>query len=80
MTLDDSTSHHTFSGVSRSSNFRIAEDVADLDKLGGLQLVIAELDRPEEELRTTAAWVLGKACQNNLVVQKQVCANLFCDL
>jgi hsp70-interacting protein len=50
----------------------MAEDVADLDKLGGLQLVIAELDRPEEELRTTAAWVLGKACQNNLVVQKQV--------
>ena len=58
----------------------MAEDVADLDKLGGLQLVIAELDRPEEELRSTAAWVLGKACQNNLVVQKQVCANLFCDL
>lgn len=49
-----------------------ANDVADLDKLGGLQLVIAELDRPEEELRTTAAWVLGKACQNNLVVQKQI--------
>ncbi|KAG0621221.1 hypothetical protein M758_3G002500 [Ceratodon purpureus] len=49
-----------------------ANDVADLDKLGGLQSIIAELDRPEEELRTTAAWVLGKACQNNLVVQKQI--------
>lgn len=51
----------------------MAEDVADLDKIGGLQPIIAELDRSEEELRTTAAWVLGKACQNNLVVQKQVC-------
>jgi len=49
-----------------------ANDVADLDKLGGLQPIIAELDSPEEELRTTAAWVLGKACQNNLVVQKQI--------
>lgn len=48
------------------------EDVADLDKLGGLLPVIAELERPEEELRMTAAWVLGKACQNNLIVQKQV--------
>lgn len=50
----------------------VAEDVADLDKLNGLQPIIAELDSTEEELRTTAAWVLGKACQNNLVVQKQV--------
>ena len=58
----------------------MAEDVADLDKLGGLQAIIAELDRPEEELRTTAAWVLGKACQNNLVVQKQVCFKLYIDL
>lgn len=48
------------------------EDVADLDKLGGLLPVIGELERPEEELRITAAWVLGKACQNNLIVQKQV--------
>lgn len=46
--------------------------MADLDKLGGLMPVIKELERPEEELRTTAAWILGKACQNNLVVQKQV--------
>lgn len=50
----------------------LAEDVSDLDKLGGLILVIAELDQAAEELRTTAAWILGKACQNNLVVQKQV--------
>lgn len=49
-----------------------ANDVADLDKLNGLQPIIAELDSTEEELRTTAAWVLGKACQNNLVVQKQI--------
>ncbi|KAG0621219.1 hypothetical protein M758_3G002500 [Ceratodon purpureus] len=48
------------------------DNANDLDKLGGLQSIIAELDRPEEELRTTAAWVLGKACQNNLVVQKQI--------
>lgn len=48
------------------------DNARDLDKLGGLILVIAELDQAAEELRTTAAWILGKACQNNLVVQKQV--------
>ncbi|CAK9264036.1 unnamed protein product [Sphagnum jensenii] len=48
------------------------DNANDLDKLGGLKPVIDELDRPEEELRTLAAWVLGKASQNNLVVQKQV--------
>jgi hypothetical protein len=44
----------------------------DLDKLGGLLVVVGELDREEGELRTTAAWVLGKASQNNPVVQDQV--------
>ncbi|GLJ45723.1 hypothetical protein SUGI_0962250 [Cryptomeria japonica] len=44
----------------------------DLNKLGGLSAIVRELYREEEELRTTAAWVLGKASQNNPVVQKQI--------
>lgn len=43
-----------------------------MNKLGGLVVVIGELDRGEGDLRTTAAWVLGKASQNNPVVQNQV--------
>ncbi|KAH9328935.1 hypothetical protein KI387_001043, partial [Taxus chinensis] len=43
-----------------------------LNKLGGLSAVVRELYRAEEELRTIAAWVLGKASQNNPIVQKQI--------
>lgn len=46
--------------------------MADLNKLGGLVAVIGELDREEAELRTAAASVLGKASQNNPIVQAQV--------
>lgn len=48
------------------------DNANDLNKLGGLTAVVGELYRIEEELRTTAAWVLGKASQNNPVVQKQI--------
>eukprot|EP01018_Ginkgo_biloba_P017580 Gb_32042 [translate_table: standard] len=48
------------------------DNANDLNKLGGLTAVIGEIYRVEKELRTTAAWVLGKASQNNPVVQKQI--------
>lgn len=44
----------------------------DLPKLGGLTAVIKELNHSDLEMRTTSAWVLGKACHNNPVLQKQV--------
>ncbi|WCJ43817.1 ARM repeat superfamily protein [Euphorbia peplus] len=44
----------------------------DLSKLGGLNVLMEELNHPDSDIRTTSAWVLGKACQNNVVVQKQV--------
>jgi hypothetical protein len=43
-----------------------------MDKLGGLVAVIKELEDIESEIRTTSAWVLGKASQNNAFVQNQV--------
>jgi hypothetical protein len=45
---------------------------SDLDKLGGLLPVIRELSNENEEIRTTSAWVLGTASQNNALVQDQV--------
>lgn len=45
---------------------------ADLHKLGGLVVVVEELNREEEDLRILAAWILGKASQNNGLVQEQV--------
>jgi len=47
--------------------------VSDLNKLGGLAIVIQELNHPDPDIRRLSAWVLGKAYQNNPVVQKQVC-------
>lgn len=47
--------------------------VSDLNKLGGLAIVIQELDHPDQDIRRLSAWVLGKACQNNAAVQKQAC-------
>jgi hsp70-interacting protein len=44
----------------------------DMDKLGGLVAVTKELEDIESEIRTTSAWVLGKASQNNAFVQNQV--------
>ncbi|GMP57396.1 hypothetical protein CsSME_00021516 [Camellia sinensis var. sinensis] len=48
------------------------DNANDLHKLGGLSVIIRELNNPDPEIRTTSAWILGKACQNNPVVQKQV--------
>lgn len=48
------------------------DNANELHKLGGLIIVIKQLDHPEKEVRTTSALILGKACQNNPVVQKQV--------
>ncbi|RVW71548.1 hypothetical protein CK203_048001 [Vitis vinifera] len=57
--LDDKSLHNEF-GVCQT-----------LNKLGGLTVVICELDNPDPEIRKTSAWILGKASQNNPVVQKQ---------
>ncbi|MCO5564000.1 hypothetical protein L7F22_017655 [Adiantum nelumboides] len=46
----------------------------DFQKLGGLVVVVNELDTKEQDLRILAAWVLGKASQNNEAVQNQVFA------
>lgn len=48
------------------------DNANELHKLGGLIIVIKQLNHPEPEVRTTSALILGKACQNNPVVQKQV--------
>ncbi|KAI4385331.1 hypothetical protein MLD38_003371 [Melastoma candidum] len=48
------------------------DNANDLNKLGGLVVVIRELDHPESDLRKLSAWVIGKASQNNPLVQKQV--------
>ncbi|XP_042401890.1 hsp70 nucleotide exchange factor FES1-like isoform X1 [Zingiber officinale] len=48
------------------------DNANDLDKLGGLVVVIRELDNSEADIRTTSAWILGKASQNNALVQNQI--------
>ncbi|XP_066394658.1 hsp70 nucleotide exchange factor FES1-like [Miscanthus floridulus] len=48
------------------------DNANDLDKLGGLLPVIQELNNANEEIRTTSAWVLGTASQNNELVQNQI--------
>ncbi|KAH9299411.1 hypothetical protein KI387_031093, partial [Taxus chinensis] len=48
------------------------DNANDLNKLGGLTAIVEELNREEKELRTVAAWVIGKASHNNPVVQKQI--------
>lgn len=48
------------------------DNANDLHKLGGLSVVIRALDNPDSEMRMTSAWIIGKASQNNPVVQKQV--------
>lgn len=45
---------------------------SDLNKLGGLAVVIGELNHSDAETRKMAAWIIGKASQNNPLVQKQV--------
>ncbi|XP_066399218.1 hsp70 nucleotide exchange factor FES1-like isoform X2 [Miscanthus floridulus] len=48
------------------------DNANDLDKLGGLLPLIRELSNADEGIRTTSAWVLGKASQNNFLVQNQI--------
>ncbi|XP_043726227.1 hsp70 nucleotide exchange factor FES1 isoform X2 [Telopea speciosissima] len=48
------------------------DNANDLNKLGGLAVVILELDNSNPEIRSTSAWIIGKASQNNPVVQKQI--------
>ncbi|XP_016488191.1 hsp70 nucleotide exchange factor FES1 [Nicotiana tabacum] len=48
------------------------DNAIDLHKLGGFSVLLRKLDHFEPQIRTAAAWVLGKASQNNPVVQKQV--------
>ncbi|KAL8170625.1 hypothetical protein V2J09_022429 [Rumex salicifolius] len=47
------------------------DNANDLNKLGGLEVLINELDDSEFEIRKLSAWVIGTASQNNPVVQKQ---------
>jgi len=49
---------------------------SDLEKLGGLIPLIQELNNADEGIRTTSAWVLGKASQNNVLVQNQVLSSI----
>ncbi|XP_065864024.1 hsp70 nucleotide exchange factor FES1 [Euphorbia lathyris] len=48
------------------------DNANDLNKLGGLGVLMEELNHPDSDIRRVSAWILGKACQNNAVVQKQV--------
>ncbi|KAF2288439.1 hypothetical protein GH714_007496 [Hevea brasiliensis] len=48
------------------------DNANDLTKLGGLHVLIRELNHPDSDIRRVSAWVLGKASQNNAFVQKQV--------
>lgn len=44
----------------------------NLHNMGGLSLVIGHLSNSDHAIRTTSAWVIGKASQNNPLVQNQV--------
>ncbi|KAG7560523.1 Armadillo-type fold [Arabidopsis thaliana x Arabidopsis arenosa] len=48
------------------------DNANDLSKSGGLRVVAGELNHDDTEVRKLAAWVLGKASQNNPIVQEQV--------
>ncbi|CAI9268124.1 unnamed protein product [Lactuca saligna] len=45
---------------------------SDMHKFGGLASVIRELSNSDPGIRVACAWIVGKASQNNPVVQKQV--------
>ncbi|OVA03066.1 Nucleotide exchange factor Fes1 [Macleaya cordata] len=49
----------------------LIDNANDLDKLGGIAVVIRELNNSDLQIRIASAWILGKASQNNPVVQKQ---------
>ncbi|KAK7306615.1 hypothetical protein VNO77_44566 [Canavalia gladiata] len=48
------------------------DNANDLNKLGGLSAVTQELNHSDPGIRAVAAWVLGKASQNNPIVQQQI--------
>ncbi|KAL1199821.1 hypothetical protein V5N11_013079 [Cardamine amara subsp. amara] len=48
------------------------DNANDLSKSGGLSVVAGELNHSDTDVRKLAAWVIGKACQNNPFVQEQV--------
>ncbi|XP_022774788.1 hsp70 nucleotide exchange factor FES1 isoform X2 [Durio zibethinus] len=48
------------------------DNANDFCKLGGLAVIIRELNHPDPDIRKISAWILGKASQNNPYVQKQV--------
>ncbi|XP_020208639.1 nucleotide exchange factor SIL1 isoform X2 [Cajanus cajan] len=48
------------------------DNANDLNKLGGLLAVTKELNHSDPGIRTVAAWVIGKASQNNPNVQQQI--------
>ncbi|XP_039042372.1 hsp70 nucleotide exchange factor FES1-like [Hibiscus syriacus] len=47
------------------------DNANDMCKLGGLGVIIRELDHSDSDVRKISAWILGKASQNNPYVQKQ---------
>lgn len=51
-----------------------------MNKLGGLAVVIQELNHPEPDIRMVSAWIIGQASQNNPVVQRQVLSVFFQNL
>lgn len=46
--------------------------IPGLLRLGGLGIIIEKLSDLDPVIRTSSAWVIGKATQNNPLVQKQV--------
>ncbi|KAK2634695.1 hypothetical protein Ddye_029487 [Dipteronia dyeriana] len=48
------------------------DNANDICKLGGLVVLIRELNHPDTDVRKFSAWILGEASQNNPFVQKQV--------
>uniref|UniRef100_A0A804MMJ9 Nucleotide exchange factor Fes1 domain-containing protein n=1 Tax=Zea mays TaxID=4577 RepID=A0A804MMJ9_MAIZE len=46
--------------------------VEPIDNANGLLPLIQELGNADEGIRTTSAWVLGKASQDNVLVQNQI--------
>ncbi|KAF8099775.1 hypothetical protein N665_0237s0029 [Sinapis alba] len=48
------------------------DNANDLSKSGGIKVVAGELNHSDSDVRKLAAWVLGKASQNNPFVQAQV--------
>ncbi|XP_058787283.1 uncharacterized protein LOC131661695 [Vicia villosa] len=48
------------------------DNANDLNKLGGFYALKRELDNSDPGIRALAAWVIGKASQNNPTVQQQV--------